>query len=658
MNPPLSTVNVATDIASGLPGERSSRARQFPRVCALALAALHFIWLTAHLAPVIMSPDANGYVVQARLIADQGRTSFSTTSPVQFVGMHWLETDDGIFHSRYPAGLPIIFAGAWKVGGIRAALLVNPLLASATVLLVFFLTRRMTSDRFAVLAAVVVALVPVTNQHALDADAHVAAAFFLVGGVVALLRFEGTRSRVAGLLAGVMLGAIPTVRYPEAIVGLAIGAWLLWRIRPVWRIWPALLGAAIPLGALLAHNTAAYGAFWRTGYALTNEQTGFGLSYFASHVLPYLQGLSGQGLALMFAFGVAGIAALVVDARRRSEGILFAGIVVPLVLLYMAYYFGGGGIGGAGGNLRFLIPTFPFFAVAAIWLLARVADHLGAAGRAAVAVVAALQGVVGVGASQQTLSQAGTSLAAAARARVVAEKEIPNGSVVIVERQLAESLDATGQWKLVEENMVAGVGGPGPGGFGPPGMGGPGGREGMPGRGPMVRSPSAEASAGVEPAEATPNPQQRGKNRAQLERYAGLTPLERRTKAWSDLQTWADGKPVYWFARSLDAVDAALPAGADYRTIAELDAPSMMGPGGGRGPGGPMGPGGAPMLPGRGIAPGRGMGSGQGGPTGGPGFSGGPGGRRGGALAAAGTKLRVVKIDFGKPASGEARNGP
>jgi 4-amino-4-deoxy-L-arabinose transferase-like glycosyltransferase len=273
-----------------------------------------------HLAPAIMSPDANGYVVQGRLIAEEGRTSFSTTSPVQFVGMHWLETDDGVFHSRYPAGLPLIFAGAWKLGGFWALLFVNPLLASATVLLVFFLGRRLMSAPFAILAAAVVALVPVANQHALDADAHVAATFFLVAGVLALLRFEQTRAPGVGVLAGVLLGAIPSIRYPEAIIGVAIGAWLFWRVRPVWRAWPAVIGAALPIAALLLHNAAAYGAFWRTGYALTNEQTGFGLGYFSSHVLPYLQGLGGQGLALMFAFGVAGLAGLVADPRRRAEG--------------------------------------------------------------------------------------------------------------------------------------------------------------------------------------------------------------------------------------------------------------------------------------------------------------------------------------------------
>lgn len=613
--------------------------RQRPRLAlvgALALALLHFLWLTSHLEPAIMSPDANGYVVQARLLADEGRTSFATASPVQYVGMHWLETETGTFHSRYPAGLPLIMAGAWKVGGLNAALLINPLLASATVLLVFFLARRVVEEPYALVAALMVAVLPTSNQHALDADAHVAAAFFLVGGVLALLRFAAIGGRGAALLAGGLLGVIPSIRYPEAIVGVVIGAWLLWRIRPVWRVWPAVVGAALPLGALMAHNASAYGAFWRTGYALTNEQTGFGLGYFASHVLPYLQALSGQGPTLMFAFGIAGLAAMVTDVRRRAEGVLFAGITVPLVLLYMAYYFGGGGPGGAGGNLRFLVPTFPFFAVAGIWLLARLADQLGRSGTAAVAAVVAVQALMGLGASAQVLTRANTSLGAAARARAVAEREIPAGSVVIVDRQLAESFDATGRWRLVEESMIAAGlgGGPGGPGFGP--LGGGAGRGGPGGRGPGLRPPTGGEARGAEVADDAPSPQQRGKNRGQQERYAGLRPEERRSRLWADLATWAEGKPVYWFARSLEAVETALPGGSDYRSIAEVEAPTMFGPLGGA-PAGISGPG----VPGRGPI--------TGGP-GGPGaMGGGPGGRRGGNAAQPAARLRVVRVELAPP---------
>jgi hypothetical protein len=296
-----------------------------------------------------------------------------------------------------------------------------------------------------------------------------------------------------------------------------------------------------------------------------------------------------------------------------------------------------------------------------VWLLASVAKQLGMAGRVAVIAVAALQLLVSIGASMQTLAQAKTALVAAARARAVAAKENPAGSVVIVDRQLAESLDAVGQWKLVEEGLVGGgplgMGGPGgfmPGGFGPPGGLNPGVRGGMAGgagRGGSLRIPSP--GDGPEPSDqngaAGPSPQQAGKNRAQRERYAGLDPTERRERVWSDIAAWADGKPVFWFARSLDAVDVALPTGADYRSIAEVDAPMMMIPGGGGGVPGPM-PGGAPGgFSGRGGrgAPGRGMGGGGFGPPGGMTSNIGRG-RRGNAAGSNAT-LRVVQIQFAKP---------
>jgi hypothetical protein len=256
------------------------------------------------------------------------------------------------------------------------------------------------------------------------------------------------------------------------------------------------------------------------------------------------------------------------------------------------------------------------------------------------------------------LVQTKTALTAAARARIVAEKEIPAGSVVIVEHQLAESLDAAGRWKLVEENLVAGGGmGPGGGGLGGPGMG----RGGF--SPPMGGGPGGgEAGSGDE----APSPMQRGKNRVQQERYAGLRPDERRTRVWADVRAWAGDKPVFWLARSVDQVDYALPVGADFHRIAELDAPMMLGPGGGGGGpmaggmgGGPPGRGGRGGL-GRGMAGGNFGPPGMGGrgPGGDPGFGGGmggafgpSGGRAGIAGMATGAKLRVLRLEFPKTAT-------
>ena len=102
---------------------------------------------------------------------------------------------------------------------------------------------------------------------------------------------------------------------------------------------------------------------------------------------------------------------------------------------------------------------------------------------------------------------------------------------------------------------------------------------------------------------------------------------------------------MYWFARSVDAVARALPAGADYESIAEVDAPMMMGPGGGGGRGGP--PMGGPMMGGNmpGIPPGGNFGPMRGGRGGmGPAGrmrQGGPGADEFGGTPA---KLRLIRI--------------
>ena len=604
-----------------------------PQWIAAALALAYLGWILAHFHPAIMSPDANGYVVQGRLLATEGQTFFSTQSPAQYVGMHWLETTRGIFHSRYPAGLPAVFALAWKFGGLRAALLVNPLLSSGTVLLVFCLARRFTDDWSALLAAAVMATNSTVQQHALDADSHTAATFFLLAGILALWRFAEAPATWRGLLAGLLLGMVPTVRYPEAIAGVAVASWMVSRSggSPLAslkaagsRFYPVIAGAALPIAALLLHNAVAYGAVWRTGYALTGEQTGFGWNYFSAHVFSYMQSLSGDGLTLFFAFGAAGLAGLIADGSHRADGLLLAGIAVPLLLLYMAYYFGGGDSG-----LRFFVPTFPFFAAAGAWLLGRIRVALGPSGWAVWATVASLQLTTAGAAAVQTTAREGASLLAAARIEQLVQAKAPAGSVLIAGPGVVDSLDALGQWHLVEANLVTGdrAGFPGGGQFGrrPVGRAGAGRGVGL-GLAGAAGGPRAGGAG-------QPSPQQANKNQAQRARYDNLSAEDRRARVWEDIRTWAAGRSVYWLANSLDAVEAELPEGADYTAVGKIDAPAMgmMGPGGGRpgmpGGGGFMGPG---MGPG-GAAPGL--------------------GRAGAAGGAQTQTLQLVRIDFGSSKS-------
>lgn len=483
---------------------------------AVLLAAAHFLWLLAHFSPATMSPDANGYVVQARALAEHGTTAVHPEHPAQFVGMHWIETSDGTFRSRYPPGLPTLMAAGWLVGGPTAALLVNPLLASGTVLLVFFLARRYAPDPVAFLAEAAMAAAPLANEHALAADAHTATTFLLLAGLVATLHADDDPRYAA--LAGLLLGCVPAFRYPETLAAAAVALWLVTRQKH--RAWPAL----VPLGALLAYHAAVYGSPWSTGYALWGEQGSFAWGYARGQLLPYLEGLAHQ-LGLFFALGAAGMLGMAATRDRRSEGLLLLAMTLPLLVLYAAYYFG-----TPQENQRFYLPLYPAFLAGGAWLLGRIPGRPGAVVTVAVAVLALTPAFAR---TTQVLDHAGRSLKAAADLRRLAQQHVPRGAVLVADRDLAASLDATGEWLLVDEDLLLGREAQDGVGFGPDPSGG--------------ASPVRHAG---------------GRSRAWRERYGSLPPAERPARVRQDLE----GRPLYWLTLGR----------APGQPVARAEAPLMM----------------------------------------------------------------------------------
>ncbi|MEI8197793.1 MAG: YbhB/YbcL family Raf kinase inhibitor-like protein, partial [Phycisphaerae bacterium] len=124
------------------------------------LLCSHFCLLLVYFEPAIGTPDASGYCVQTRLLATEGQTWFARESPLQYVNHHWLNTGADHYFSQYPPGLSAISAGIFRVAGPTAALLVNPVLASLTLLGVFLLCRLWIGPGWGLLATAVMAVNP------------------------------------------------------------------------------------------------------------------------------------------------------------------------------------------------------------------------------------------------------------------------------------------------------------------------------------------------------------------------------------------------------------------------------------------------------------------------------------------------------------------
>jgi dolichyl-phosphate-mannose-protein mannosyltransferase len=558
------------DSDSFLRAEHSSTANRIVLILLAALLTAHFLLVVANFETAISSPDANGYFKQARLLAEDGRSWFRTDSPLQFIASHWVESSEGAYYSKYPPGLPLAIAPVLSLAGPSAALLVNPILSVLTLLGLFLLCRLWTGPWFALWAVAVMAANPLANQHTLWAGSHVAVSFLLVWGVYCLVRWSDKFSMGWGAAAGLLLGAIPSVRYAEAVYGLGLGIFIVVTLarsrNKVHDIAPLAAGAALPLVLMMARSQAAFGAFWKTGYAISGEQTGFGLAFFMQNSFRYLSDILGHGGGITAALALAGVVLMLSSCDSRKNGILLTGLIVPSTLLYVSYYFYPNMGGESWGTLRFLLPTFYLYAVAAAWLLKELNDKFHTGGRALS--IAALVFALWWGLPQSVMALSRQQQANKPLAEITetVTNLVPAGAVLIAPRQIQQQLDFTGGWRLADE-MFFNSGRMFPGGdrMADSDREGPNPRAGMKERMELVRSFRDQFSDGLSD-----------------NLLAELT-------LWAGSNGDGHGK-IYWIGE-LERIMELVPETDGLRVLAEIELPSTgkMMAGGRPGMGGAMG---------------------------------------------------------------------
>ena len=329
-----------------------------PAICLILI--IHFGLLYLFFAPAISTPDANGYFAQARLIAQNGRSDIVIENPAQYVGDHWMKVSEGHYYGQYPPGLPLLLAVIYRASGPVSSLWVLPVMATLSLLAVFLIVKQWSRPEFGILAASLMFFNPYANAHALGADSHTAVCFFLLWGLYGMIRWEQKKSTLWAAFSGFCLGMIPTIRYAEALllIGPAVYVAMSWKPADSLRsIIAGLVSALVPISALAIRNQSAFGAFWRTGYSVSGEQTGFAISYFLRFTVPYLLMILFLGSGAVAIVGIRGIIRLTKQQQTKKQGILFLLLTFPIILLYFSYYFPAN-----PKSMRFFLPTFYVYA--------------------------------------------------------------------------------------------------------------------------------------------------------------------------------------------------------------------------------------------------------------------------------------------------------
>jgi hypothetical protein len=241
-------------------------------------------------------------------------------------------------------------------------------LAGAILAAVFFLTlcrRFAVGARPALAATLALAVGTLVFPYATMFYGHVLAAAALFGAFSLITPEAATRRLVgAGALAALAILIELTVT-PAALLIAAYAVWTC-RARAAW----LLAGAAVPLAALAAYHTLAFGSPWRTGYAFVSRPEfaegmssglmGIGLprpGVLAALLVGRARGLLYTAPVLLLAF-VGLSRRLVEDVRsRRAEAPLAAAVVMFFLLATAGYYMW---YGGSAFGPRMVIPALPF----------------------------------------------------------------------------------------------------------------------------------------------------------------------------------------------------------------------------------------------------------------------------------------------------------
>ena len=534
--------------------EKKNLPENTPVFILVCLLITHFAWIMTHFQPAYAGPDAHGYFYQARLIADTGKTYFEKGNPAQAIGIHWLATEDGKFYSRYPPGFPALLAILYKIGGPTLTLLLNPILTSATIVLLFLLCRRMMNDWHALSACGILALNTNFNAHALNAFAHTPVMFFFLAGVVLLLRWTKNERAGTAFLAGLFFGLIPTIRYPDTVMGIGVIAFLLLH----WRkerddatpgIIAASVGAALPIGAILVRNYLAFGSPLKTGYSLTNEQSGFGWSYFQNNASPYIESLMSSGWGVLFIPAVFGIAGMLFYKYSRNVAYLLLGTIIPLLLVYTAYY---GSSERNDGGLRFFLPTLPLAAYSGMWFISRIQNSLATPNWLVLSSLILIQAAIGIPGSEARLSRYEYEAQSHAIIGKWMSKNIPEASVVVMGQGTHQWIDFAGRWKLAEQSLISGS------------------------RKSLHRS---QRLASMKEGNANrPSPAQAEHREKNIEIHRRLNPTEKAEVLAKNLMTWAGSNPIYWVG-SEGQIQRLLPQsgfGSNWERVAKISLPEIQ----------------------------------------------------------------------------------
>ena len=423
----------------------------------IGLLVTYSAFMNYYFVPVTGGTDSNGYHICAKVLTTDGKFHQTPVDDYQFIGNMWVVNDRNEFYPKYPPLYPALAAGAIKIFGNHAGFYLCPVLAIFAVLGMFFLCRFFMPEKLAVVGSFLLATSPVFNHYALSKVSHGPSMAFLIWGFVCFFTAVSRRQLKAGIiyaiLAGLLLGYAEGIRYTNIILLMPpmLYGLLFLRKKRLWIVASFACGVAIPYLFLCWYHWSSFGSPLTTGYSLTNEQSGFAMSYFWTNLRLYIPGLISDGTGLATSLALIGFVLYFTRNKRRIW--VFLVWIIPLLTLYMFYYWAP--TTRSSSYLRFVLPIFvPIYilALSGLWQLIKKQSHNGQ--MTIVLLLVVIHGVWGICASLEDSEKYYLQQSSAKKVVDFTLTNVPVGSVIFADYSSLNSLDFEQRWILYSSNIL------------------------------------------------------------------------------------------------------------------------------------------------------------------------------------------------------------
>lgn len=261
-------------------GEVRSAGAAFTAILLIVFGCL--AWLGYRIYPGALNPDEIAYRYESRILAsghvmaapfpDALRAS---AIPPEVRFNHLVVTQRGV-GVKYPPAWPLVLMIV-SAGG-RFEWIVNPILSSVLLFLVWKLAARMFDRTVALLSVALLAVCPWYFARVAGTMSHALAGCLIVGAMLFLETWLRKDNLVSFALGVALIGASLFVRpFTAMAAATAFGMIILWRLRRYSRrlgALVALVAVSAPVtGLYLLENKALTGAFFLSPYAATAAGT-------------------------------------------------------------------------------------------------------------------------------------------------------------------------------------------------------------------------------------------------------------------------------------------------------------------------------------------------------------------------------------------------